>query len=83
MNEIREVILKKFKTQSAFAEALGWTRQKISRIAVGREEPTALECSQMMAAMGDAGDDLLEALLKTYSKNQKGGPEDDSAPAGN
>jgi transcriptional regulator with XRE-family HTH domain len=51
-NEIRGAVFRRFPNISAFAEAIGWTRQKASRIVNGLQRPTAAEMEEMAPVLG-------------------------------
>lgn len=46
-NKIRGAVFTRFPNISAFADAIGWTRQKASRIVNGLQRPTAEDMEDM------------------------------------
>lgn len=48
----RGIIFTKFKNITEFAEAVGWSRNKASRIVNGVQEPNANEMEQMANVLG-------------------------------
>ena len=49
--ELRSIIYGKFDSQTKFANALGWSKQRISKISSGKKEPTISETSQIAKAL--------------------------------
>jgi len=43
ISEIRSLIYGRYDSQTAFAEALGWSKQRLSKITSGRKEPSISE----------------------------------------
>lgn len=52
MENYRGLIFSKYKNITAFASAVGWTRNKASRIANGIQEPDAEDMEKMADALG-------------------------------
>lgn len=48
---IRGVVYDKYKSISAFADAIGWTRQKATLIIYGNQEPNLDEVDKMSKAL--------------------------------
>ena len=48
---LRGRILGMYKTLGGFAEAIGWSRRKVSYIVSGRQEATAKDIEQMCDAL--------------------------------
>lgn len=48
---LRGVVLSKYKTIGAFAEAVGWKRNKASRILNGVQEPNSTEIQEITACL--------------------------------
>jgi len=51
-NKLRGAIFSRFPNVSAFADAIGWNRQKASRIANGLQRPTAPEMEEIAKCLG-------------------------------
>jgi transcriptional regulator with XRE-family HTH domain len=51
-NKIRGVVFSRFPSISAFAEAIGWTRQKASKIVNGSQRPSAEDMEEMAKCLG-------------------------------
>ena len=51
-NQLRGMVLAKFKSISAFAEVLGWDRKKASRIVNRQQLPTANDMDEMADVLG-------------------------------
>jgi len=49
---LRSLIYGKFETESAFAECLGWSRQRLSRITNGKKVPDIYEAKLMADILG-------------------------------
>jgi len=54
---IRAAVYSKFKNISEFAAAIGWTRQKASKIVNGAQRPTASEMEEMAKCLEIANPD--------------------------
>ena len=52
MENYRGIVFAKFKSITEFAEKIGWTRNKASRIVNGVQEPNAAEMIQMAEILG-------------------------------
>ena len=52
MENYRGLIFSKYKNITEFASAVGWTRNKASRIANGIQEPDAEDMEKMADALG-------------------------------
>ena len=50
--ELRSIIYGKFDSQTKFANELGWSKQRISKISSGKKEPTISETSKIAKALG-------------------------------
>lgn len=57
-NKIRGAVFSRYESISNFAEAIGWGRQKASRIISGKQRPTAEDMEKMASCLGikDAAD---------------------------
>ena len=57
-NQIRGIVFSKFSSISAFAGAIGWKRNKASRIVNGTQKPSAEDMEQMALCLNitDAND---------------------------
>ena len=51
-NRLRGAIFSRFSTILSFADAIGWNRQKASRIVNGLQRPTASEMEEMAKCLG-------------------------------
>lgn len=62
-NKIRGAVFSRFISISSFAEAIGWTRQKASRIVNGEQRPTADEMEKMARCLGINNADEFMAIF--------------------
>lgn len=70
-NKLRGAIFSKYPSISSFADDIGWTRQKASRIANGLQRPGVEEIEAMARLLGiDNADEFLEIFfgLSTQSR---------------
>ena len=70
-NKLRGAIFSKYSSISSFADDIGWTRQKASRIANGLQRPDADEIEAMARLLGISNaDEFLEIFfgLSTQSR---------------
>jgi hypothetical protein len=61
--KLRGAIYSKFKSASAFADALGWTKQKLSNVLTGKKIPNVTEIADMARAMKMSNAELLAIFL--------------------
>ncbi|MCL2437317.1 MAG: helix-turn-helix transcriptional regulator [Clostridiales bacterium] len=52
ITELRSLIYGKFDSQTEFAERLGWSKQRLSKITSGRKEPSIREVSAISQGLG-------------------------------
>lgn len=50
--KLRNEIKKRYKTESEFAESMGWTRQKLSKTIRGERSPKIADVNALSRAMG-------------------------------
>ena len=63
---LRSLIYGKFETESAFAESLGWPRQRLSRITNGKKVPDIYEAKAMADALGVDIDTFAKFFFPPY-----------------
>lgn len=68
-NKVRGEILSRFVNLTAFAEKLGWSRQKISYIVSGEREPSLGDIQVMADCLGISADYLASLFLALLSQN--------------
>ena len=52
ISELRSLIYGRFDSQTEFAEYLGWSKQRLSKITSGRKEPSISEVSEISQGLG-------------------------------
>lgn len=62
-NGLRSLIYGNYKSQSAFADRIGWSRQKVANIIYGRQEPTVTEVNIMAVALHKSVGEMAEFFL--------------------
>ena len=62
-NQIRGAVFSKFPSVLAFAEAIGWKRNKASRIVNGTQKPNADEIEQIASCLGIADADVFLSVF--------------------
>ena len=63
-NKIRGAVFSRFSSISAFADAIGWKRQKASKIVNGVQIPTAEEMEEMANCLGiDNAEDFMDVFF--------------------
>lgn len=67
MTDLQKIIILKFGSQSNLADHLGWSRQRVSRIAKGNVIPTLESANQLADALDLTIDELTEKILNSKS----------------
>lgn len=71
-NKLRGAIFSKYSSISSFADAIGWTRQKASRIANGLQRPGAEEIEEMARILSiNNADDFMEIFFKVSTQSRQ------------
>lgn len=60
---LRGLIYGKYKSQTAFATHIGWSKQKLSKIINGAQEPTVRDIGDMAAALDKPLGEIAEIFL--------------------
>ena len=68
-NKIRGLILERYPTITAFAKAVGWTRQKASSIIRIKQEPSLDDCYAIARAVDKDANEIASIFLQM--KTQK------------
>ncbi|MCL2147191.1 MAG: helix-turn-helix domain-containing protein [Synergistaceae bacterium] len=63
-------IIAKYGTQDAFAEAIGWHRNKVPHIMTGRQKPDTDEVSEITRVLGLSEQLFVEIFLHAVSPNR-------------
>ena len=67
--QLSGMIHSKFENESDFARALGWSRQRLSKITNGHRFPDLFETEDMAQALGSTFTDLAQIFLTSKSTN--------------
>ena len=68
MENFRGLIFSRYKNITEFAAAIGWTRNKASRIANGIQEPDAEDMERMADALGiTSPEEFMNIFFKALS----------------
>lgn len=62
-NPIRGAVFKKFSSITEFADAIGWSRNKASRIVNGSQIPTADDITQMAICLDTVNADTFISIF--------------------
>lgn len=68
-NKLRGEIVAKFRTQSAFARAIGWHRNKISKLVLGEYKPDTDEVAAIADVLSLNQDEFCSIFLPKTSPN--------------
>lgn len=69
VHDLCGMIHRQYSSESEFARALGWNRQRLNRITTGRREPTLDEVAQISTGLGQPIDVVANIFLRTKSPN--------------
>lgn len=69
MREIKAQIYGKFRSEAECARKLGWSRQKLNKITMGKTLPNIRELNEMANVLDVKCDTLLHIFLDTRSTN--------------
>lgn len=67
--EIRSIIYRKFDTEKACAEALGWPKQRLNNITNGKKEPTVSEIAAIARTVEAPVETLAEVFCRMMLPN--------------
>ena len=70
VNKVRGAILSRFKTESDFARALGWTRQRVNAFSLGIREPRLHDVQEMAAVLNMDASELSAFFLDLLSQKR-------------
>lgn len=71
VRELRSIIYGKFDTESDFAQALGWERQRLSKITNGQKEPNVEELNSLATGLGISVEKVAQIFLAFKSPNEQ------------
>lgn len=66
---VKGMIYSKYGKESALADHLGWSRQKLNKITTGRKLPNLEELNALSGALDEPVDKMLHIFLKQKSPN--------------
>lgn len=64
MDDLRGKVYSRFRSISAMARALGWTKQKASRIISRKQEPTIDDVKSLSVALGESLEEVALFFLQ-------------------
>lgn len=67
--EFRSIIYGKFDTEKQCAEAMGWPRQRLNKIANGKKEPSVSEVVAIARAVDKPVEQMADIFLRMSSPN--------------
>ena len=67
---LRSLIYGKFETEAAFAERLGWTRQRLSKMTNGKKVPNIYEAKELADALGEDIEKIADCFICMASDNE-------------
>lgn len=67
--QLNEMIQKGYKSQAEMARKIGWSRQKMNKIATGRQKPDITDLNLLANALGCEVIVLLNIFLQQESTN--------------
>lgn len=67
MINLRGIVYGQYKSIADLARALGWTRQKTTRIINMKQEPSLDDVKSLSVALNKSFDDVAEFFLQTQS----------------
>lgn len=70
-NELKRLVRKKFKTESACAEALGWTKQKLNRITTGAVMPNIRTAAELAKALNADEGEVCGLILQVWHSRKR------------
>lgn len=70
-NELKRLIRWRFRTESACAEALGWTKQKLNRITTGAVMPNIRTAAELAKALNADEGEVCEMILQAQRSRKR------------
>lgn len=67
--ELKSLIYRKFDTEKECAEALGWPRQRLNKMVIGKKEPSVSEVVAIANVVGEPLANIAHIFLKMSSPN--------------
>lgn len=69
VRELRGLIYANYDSESQFADAIGWPRQRINKITNGTKEPDINELNVLAKALNKSVGDVAQIFLRYKSPN--------------
>ena len=69
--KLRGLIYSRYDSEAEFAKAIGWSRQRLSRITNGVKEPNVEDINILAGGLNLNVGDIVEIFLKSKSPNGK------------
>lgn len=69
VRELRSAIYGQYDSEAEFAKALGWPRQRLSKITNGQKEPNVSEINDLALGLGFSVDAIAQIFLRQKSPN--------------
>lgn len=71
VKELRGLIYANYDSESQFAEAIGWSRQRVNKITTGHKEPDIDELNTIATALHKSVGDIAQIFLRYRSPNRQ------------
>lgn len=71
VRELRGLIYSKFDSEAEMAAAIGWPRQRLSKITNGIKEPDVNELNALANPLGKSVGDIAQIFLRYKSPNRQ------------
>ena len=68
---LKGAVYNKFETYTKFAVALGWKKQRLSKIVTGGKIPNVIEVAEMAGTLGLSVEQVAGFFLKEKSPNEQ------------
>ncbi|WP_185741092.1 helix-turn-helix transcriptional regulator [Clostridium sp. KNHs216] len=71
VRELRGLIYSQFDSETEFAKAIGWPRQRVNKITNGTKEPDIDELSVLAKALNKSVGEIAQIFLRCKSPNEQ------------
>ena len=69
--ELRSLIYGRFDSETAFAEHIGWSRQRLNKITTGRKEPHVTEVLEIAEGLDADVSVIVNIFLRFWSPRRR------------
>lgn len=76
VSEIRGLIYSQYDSEAQLAQELGWTRQRLNNITIGKKEPDLDEIVALATKLNRPIDEILLIFLRHKSPNRQPQPQE-------